>query len=122
DMSVSVQDLAARRPHGDLADLVVLGRPQVLVPRQHLEVPEAKEDEREHHQRQPAENRHANRELRRHQWSLALAEHYEYPAARRMRRPRALPARAVPRVIGLLAPSTARSSTRAGRRAQRISG
>ena len=108
-LSVAIQDLAARRPHRDLADLVVLGRLRVLVPGQHLEVPEAEEDDREHHQRQAAEDRHAKRELRRHQGSLPLAEHHgrETPAARLMRRPRALLARDAPRVMGLLAPSAA---------------
>ena len=52
---------------------------RVLVPGQHLEVPEAEEDDREHHQRQAAEDRHAQRELRRHQGSLTLAEHHETP-------------------------------------------
>jgi hypothetical protein len=76
--TVAVQDLAARGPHCDLADLVVLGSLEIPVPGQHLEVPEAEEDDREHHQRQAAEDRDAKRELRRHQGSLTLAEHHEW--------------------------------------------
>jgi hypothetical protein len=75
DVPVAVEDLAARRPDGDLADLVVLRLRQVVVAGQHLEVPEPKEDDREHHQRDPAQDRHAQRELRGHQGSLALVEH-----------------------------------------------
>ena len=69
----------ARRLHRDLADLVVLGLLQVLVAREHLEVPEAEEDDREHHQGDPAEDRDAQRELRGQDGPLAFVEHHGDP-------------------------------------------
>ena len=61
---LAVHDLAARRLDLDLADLVVVGDPLVLVAREHLEVPEAEEDHREGDQRDAADDRHAQRQLR----------------------------------------------------------
>ena len=60
-VAVAVEDLAARRLDLDLADLVVLGLGQIAVARQHLQVPEPQEDDREHRQRDPAEHRDAER-------------------------------------------------------------
>ena len=124
NVSAAIQDLAAWGLHRDLANLVVPRLLQVLLAREHLQVPQPEEDDREHDQREAAEDRHAQRELRRHQGSFTLTEHHgrETPVARRMRRPRTRRGRDAPAVIGVLALRKATSSTIAGRRAQRING
>ena len=65
DVAVAVEDLAPRgrdrqRPHPVDARLR-----QVLIAGQHLEEPQAEEDDREHRERDAADDRHAQRELRR---------------------------------------------------------
>jgi hypothetical protein len=65
DVAVTVEDLAARRLDAQLAHAVVARLLQVLVARQHLEVPQAEEDDREQHERDPAEDGDPQRELRR---------------------------------------------------------
>ena len=65
DVAVAVEDLAPRgrdrqRPHPVDARLR-----QVLIAAQHLEEPQAEEDDREHRERDAADDRHAQRELRR---------------------------------------------------------
>ena len=66
DVAVAVDDLAARRLDLDLADAVVVRLGQVLVAGQDLQVPEAEEDDPEDHERDAADDRDAQRELRRH--------------------------------------------------------
>ena len=68
--AAAVDDLAARRLDLHLAHAVVVRLGEVLVARQHLQVPEAEEDHREQHQRDAAEDRHAQRELRRDDHAL----------------------------------------------------
>jgi hypothetical protein len=60
------EDLAARRGDRNPAQIVDLGRLRVLVAGEDLQEPEAEEDDREHRQREGADERHAHRELRRH--------------------------------------------------------
>jgi hypothetical protein len=61
---VAVDDLAARRLDVDLAHAVVVGLGQVAVPGEDLQVPEAEEDDAEHHERGAADDGDADRELR----------------------------------------------------------
>ena len=63
--AVAIDDVAARRRDRDVADPVVVRLRPVLVAREDLEEPQAEEDDREHRQRDPTEDRHAQRELRR---------------------------------------------------------
>ncbi len=63
-VAAAVEDLAARSGDGDLAHPVVGGLCQVLVARQDLQEPQAEEDDREHRQRDAADDRHPQRELR----------------------------------------------------------
>ena len=65
DVAVAVDDLAARRLDAQLAHAVDGRLREELVARQHLQVPEAEEDDREQRERDAAEDRHAQRELRR---------------------------------------------------------
>ena len=65
DAAVAVEHVAARRRHDDVADLVVRRLRQVLVARQHLQVPQAEEDDGEHRQRHAREHGHPPRKLRR---------------------------------------------------------
>ena len=62
--AVAVDDLTARRLDLHLAHAVVVGLREVLVARQHLQVPEAQEHDREQRERDPSEDRHAQRQLR----------------------------------------------------------
>ena len=65
DAAVAIEDLPARRGHVDVPDPVDARLRQVLVAGQDLEEPQPEEDDREHRQREAAEDRHAHRELRR---------------------------------------------------------
>ena len=60
---VPVEDVAPGGGDDDVADLVVLRLRQVLVAGEHLQVPQAEEDDREHGQGDPAEDRHAQGQL-----------------------------------------------------------
>ncbi len=62
DLAVPVEDLPPRRLHPDLADAVVVGEVEVLVARQHLQVPEAQEDHREDRDCEGGDDRHPDRE------------------------------------------------------------
>ena len=64
-VAVAVEDVAARRLHAQLAHAVVARLLEVLVAGEHLQVPQAEEDDREEHEGDAAEHRHAQRELRR---------------------------------------------------------
>jgi hypothetical protein len=64
DLAAAVDDLAARRLDAQLAYAVDRRLGEELVARQHLQVPEAKEDDREQREGDAAEDRHAQRELR----------------------------------------------------------
>ena len=92
DLAAAVEHLAARRLHGELADLVVLGLREVVVAGEHLQVPEAQEDDHERHQADPAEDRDPQREPLRHRRPAPVgAHHHETPpwtAERRRRRGR----------------------------------
>src|SRR6187551_1134831 len=58
------EDRAARGLDADEPELVRLGRVQVLVAREHLERPQAEEEDDENEERERAENRDAQRQLR----------------------------------------------------------
>ena len=89
DLAVAVDDLAARRLHGELAHLVVLRLGQVLVAGEHLQVPEAQEDDREGDDADPAEDRDPQRQLPRHRGPAPVApRHRAHPAVRRAAAPR----------------------------------
>ena len=63
--AVAVDDVPARRLDPDLADPVVARLRHVVLARQHLQEPEAEEDDREQHEGEAAEHGDAHRELRR---------------------------------------------------------
>ena len=63
--AVAVDDVAARRLDPDLADAVLARLGDVVLARQHLQEPQAEEDDREQHEREAAEHGDAHRELRR---------------------------------------------------------
>ena len=65
DAAAPVEERPARRLDADQSQLVALGRVQVLVAGEHLEGPEPEEEDDEHGERDGAEHRHAQRELRR---------------------------------------------------------
>ena len=62
--TVAVEDRPARRLDAHEPELVVLRRVQVLVAGEHLKRPEPQEEDREHDQRDPAEDADAERESR----------------------------------------------------------
>ena len=62
--ALAVDDLPAGGLHLDLAHHVALSLDLVLVAREHLQVPEAEEHDRERHQGDAADDGHAHRELR----------------------------------------------------------
>ena len=64
-VAAAVEDLAARRGHVEVAHPVDLRLGQVLVAREHLQEPQAEEDDREQRQRDAADDRDPQRELRR---------------------------------------------------------
>ena len=70
---VPVEDGAARRLDADEAKLVVLSRVQVLVSREHLERPEAQEEDRKDHERDGTENADPQSEWRTQAIGLANA-------------------------------------------------
>ena len=131
-LAVAIHDLPAGRLHGDLAHLVVVGLRQVAVAGEHLEVPEAKEDRREDHQGERAQDRDAKLKLGRAESAppAAASEHHATPPRTRregtpplrragpLRRPRRRRRRGranLRRVAG------APASTSAGRRTRRSS-
>ena len=63
-VAVAIDDVAARRLHAHLAHAVVARLLEVLVAGEHLQVPQAEEDDREEHEGDAAQDRHAQRELR----------------------------------------------------------
>jgi hypothetical protein len=65
DLAVAVDDPPARRRDRQRAHAVGVRLGQVLLARQHLQVPQAEEDDREQRERDRAEDRYAQRELRR---------------------------------------------------------
>ena len=71
---VHIDDLAARRGHQHVASAVLLGVSDILVARQDLEEPQAEEDDREHRQREAAEDRHPHGELGRQRRTAILWE------------------------------------------------
>jgi hypothetical protein len=64
-VAVAVEDVAPRRLDAQLAHAVVARLLQVLVAREHLQVPQAEEDDREEHEGDPAQHGDAQGELRR---------------------------------------------------------
>ena len=64
-VAVAVDDVAARRLDLDLAHAVLARLGHVVLAREHLQEPQAEEDDREQHEREAAEHGHAHRELRR---------------------------------------------------------
>ncbi len=81
--AVAVHDLAARRLHLDLAHAVVVGLGLVLVAREHLQVPEAEEDDPEGHQRDAADQRHAEGQLGRERAAVLSVEVHQTSIPRR---------------------------------------
>ena len=71
DPPAPVEDRPAWRLDADQAELVRLGRVQVLVARQHLQRPEPEEEDDEDDESERAEDRDAQRELRREPVRLA---------------------------------------------------
>ena len=69
--AVAVDDRPARRGDGDRPHAVVERLLAVLVAGQHLQVPQAQEDDREERERDAAEDRDAQRELRRRRRACA---------------------------------------------------
>ena len=65
DAATAIEDRAARCLDPDQAELIRLRGVQVLVAREHLERPEAEEEDDECDEREPAEDRNPERELRR---------------------------------------------------------
>jgi hypothetical protein len=57
-LAVAVEDVATRRLHPDLPHPVVVGQAQVLVAREHLQVPEPQEDHREDRDSERGQDRH----------------------------------------------------------------
>ena len=95
----AVEDLAPRRRDRQIPRAVRVGLLHVLFAGQHLQVPQAEEDDREHGHRQPAQHRHPQRQLRRDGHArLARVDRLERgharASARRARPPRPAPARA----------------------------
>ena len=64
-LALAVEDRAARRLDPDRAQLVVLGRVEVPLAREHLERPEPEEEHREDRERDDAEHADPDREARR---------------------------------------------------------
>ena len=82
ELAVAVDDLPARRLHRDLTHLVVLRLGQVAVAREHRQVPEAKEDDTEDHEREAAKDGDAERELRGHRRAIVTEHRYRAPVPR----------------------------------------
>jgi len=87
DAPVPVDDLAARGRGDDRANAVVVGLCQVVVARQHLQVPEAEEDDREHDERNAAEDGDAQREPRAHGGATPVGIEIHQPIAVKSRGP-----------------------------------
>ena len=79
----AVDDRAALRLDANRPQLVVLGRVHVAVAREHLQRPEAEEEDREDDQRQPGEHADAQRQLRREAVRLGRPRVRRQEAARR---------------------------------------
>ena len=87
-VAVAVDDVAARRLDADLAHAVLARLGDVVLAGEHLQEPQAEEDDREQHEREAAEHGDAQRELRR-DGGAALFERWR----QRLRRARAGSAR-----------------------------
>ena len=72
--ALAVDDLAPRGLHLDAAQLVVVGLGLVLVAREHLQIPQAEEHERERHEGNTADDRHPQRERRRERGAVVVVE------------------------------------------------
>ena len=111
DVPVAVEDRPTRRIDAHEAELVVLSCVEVARPRQHLQRPEPEEEHRESHERNRAEDAHAQRELRGEPVRLAHARVVREEAVRRVPLLAIRPARQAPR------PRTAAVRNSRGRRA-----
>ncbi len=71
-LPVAVDDRAARRLYPLGAHAVALGLREVAVAVEHLQVPQPEEDDAEEHEREAADDRDPQRELRRDRWATVV--------------------------------------------------